>query len=216
QVWIDGQRIGDPWEIKEFEQDVVDLNFHTNEEGRGRVEATVHWKSPAWKDAGEPYMEETTMITVHPENEQFRRIDFRIRLRAMVGNLRIGGAENEKGYGGFSLRMVLPGDVVFSGPEGKVEPENTPVQSEGFINISGSLEKPDKTSGILIVDHPQNPDYPQDWILRNKHSMQNAVFPGPEPYPVSGTEPLELKYSLIIYSGEPGIPTIRQWIREGR
>ena len=106
--------------------------------------------------------------------------------------------------------------IKFSGPEGKVRPQNTPVQSEGYINIAGSLEKPDEPSGIVIVDHPQNPDYPQDWILRNKHSMQNAVFPGQESYPVSATESLELKYSLIIYSEDPTTKTIMQWVRKTR
>ncbi|MFO8000334.1 MAG: DUF6807 family protein [Marinilabilia sp.] len=212
QVWINDQRIGDPWEIKDFDQEVVDLDVMNADDGKGRIETRVHWKSPLWEDGKEPYLKESTTITVHPESGNHRRIDFTIRLRATVDNLTIGGSENEKGYGGFSVRMVLPDDVRFSGPEGKVKPQNTPVPSPGYINIAGSLENESTNSGILIIDSPENPDYPQDWILRKKHSMQNAVFPGQDPYPVSKSDPLKLKYSLIIYSGNPAEKTIKQWI----
>jgi len=55
---------------------------------------------------------------------------------------------------------------------------------------------------MVIIDHPENPGYPQSWILRSKNSMQNAAFPGNTTIPVSTTEPLVLKYSLIVYSGK--------------
>jgi hypothetical protein len=98
--------------------------------------------------------------------------------------------------------LKLPEDVEFTGPEGEVEPETTAVESEGFINISGSMGAGGKNAGVVIVDHPENPGYPQPWILRSQNSMQNAAWPGNKAIPVSTTEPLVLKYSLLVYSGK--------------
>ena len=203
QIWIDGKRIGDGWEIKDFEQQVVDVEFISKEKGAALLKTEVLWKSDLWQKNGikSPYLKENTDITIYPQKENYRRIDFKISLLALEENLLIGGSEDIKGYSGFSVRMILPEDIKFSGAEGEVEPLNEAVESPGFVNISGSIGKNNGRAGILIVDHPVNPDYPQPWILRKKKSMQNAVFPGREPVSVSTSQPLILKYSLIVYSG---------------
>lgn len=208
QVWIDGQRVGDPWEIIDFDQEVTDIEFQVEKDGSGLLKTTVYWVSNQWVKNGQPapYLTENTIITIHPKTKNYRRIDFEIRLLALAENLSIGGSEDEKGYGGFSVRMVLPEDVSFTGYRGKVKPEDTAVESPGYINICGSMGENKDKAGVVIVDYPSNPDYPQSWILRNKNSMQNPVFPGKEPIPVSTSEPLVLKYTLLIYSGnmDPG------------
>ena len=203
QVWIDGKRIGDPWELKNFEQNVSEIEFFVRDDA-GILKTEVEWKSNQWIKLGKkaPYLQENTKITIHPENRNYRRIDFEISLLALEENLSIGGSEDEKGYSGFSVRLKLPEDVEFSGPEGEVKPQTTAVISDGFINISGSMGNGGKNAGVVIVDHPENPGYPQPWILRAKNSMQNAAYPGNKTIQVSTTEPLVLKYSLIVYSGK--------------
>lgn len=204
QVWINGKRIGDPWEIKEFDQKVTDIEFWAQKDGSGLLKTKVNWLSDQWKKNGQkvPYLAESTTIIIHSKTKNYRRIDFEISLLALEDGLSIGGSEDEKGYSGFSVRMVLPDDVAFTGPDGKVKPENTSVESPGFVNVSGSMGKHGKTAGIVMVDHPSNPGYPQQWILRTKNSMQNAAFPGREPVSVSTTKPLVLKYALLVYSGK--------------
>jgi hypothetical protein len=203
QVWIDNKRIGDPWGLENFEQKVAEVEFFLNPDGAGVLKTTVEWMSDQWIKRGtkSPYLKENAKIIIHPETRNYRRVDFEISLLALEENLKIGGSEDEKGYSGFSVRLKLPEDVKFTGPEGEVEPQTTAVESEGFINISGSMGAGGKKTGVVIVDHPENPGYPQPWILRAKNSMQNAAFPGREPVSVSTKKPLVLKYSLIIYSG---------------
>ncbi len=187
QIWIDGQRIGDGWEIKDFEQQVVDVEFISKEKGIALLKTEVDWKSGLWLKNGIkiPYLKENTSIEIYPQKENYRRIDFEISLLALEENLSIGGSEDVKGYSGFSVRMILPDDVKFNGPDGEVEPQNEAVQSEGYVNISGSVGMENKSGGIIMVDYPENPAYPQPWILRKKKSMQNVVFPGREPIIVS-------------------------------
>lgn len=204
QVWINGKRIGDSWEIKDFDQNVVELEFLKQSNGSVQIKTEVDWSSGKWKKGGIriPYMKEKALITVHPLSSNVRKIDFEIKLLALEDNLSIGGSEDRKGYGGFSVRLDIPEDVMFYGAEGPVEPENTAVQSEQFINVTGAFGVHNRKAGVAIVDNPQNPGYPQAWILRNKNSMQNAVWPGSEAVAVSRTEPVVLKYSLLIYSGK--------------
>lgn len=204
QIWIDDKRIGDGWEIKDYEQDIAEVEFAAQKDGAAVLRTEVYWKSNLWKEAGQkvPYMKENVIITIHPKDGNYRKIDFKIRLLALEENLSIGGSEDVKGYSGFSVRMILPDDVTFTGPEGKVIPENTAVKSDGYVNVSGSIGNNGDKGGIVIADNKQNPGYPQPWILRTKNSMQNPVYPGRQPVQVSTTKPLVLKYSLLIYSGK--------------
>ena len=203
QIWIDGKRIGDGWAIKDYEQDISEVEFAAQQNGAAVLNTEVLWKSDLWKKAGKkvPYMKEKATITIHPKDGNYRKIDFEIRLLALEKNLSIGGSEDVKGYSGFSVRMILPDDVAFTGPDGKIIPENTAVQSDGYVNITGSFGESEGKGGVVIVDNPQNPNYPQPWILRAKSSMQNPVYPGQQPVPVSTTKPLVLKYSLLVYTG---------------
>ena len=204
QIWIGDKRIGDGWEIKDYEQDITEVEFAAQKDGAAVLRTEVYWKSDLWKKAGQkvPYMKENARITIYPQDDNYRKIDFEIRLLALEKNLTIGGSEDVKGYSGFSVRMILPDDVTFTGPNGKITSENTAVKSNGYVNISGSIGSDGSNGGIVIVDNPENPNYPQPWILRAKNSMQNPVYPGRQPVPVSTTGPLVLRYSLLVYTGK--------------
>lgn len=204
QIFIGDKPIGDGWEIKDFEQVVTDIEFIAEKNGIAVLKTGVEWKSPLWKKDGKmmPYIKENCKITIHPKAADYRKIDFEIKLHALAENLKIGGSADIKGYSGFSARLKLPENVIFKGPEGEITPENTAVKSIGFVNISNLTGKNNKTNGVVVVDNPENPGFPQSWILRNKNSMQNAAYPGNILIPVSTKNPLTLKYTLIVYSGK--------------
>ena len=216
QVWIGDERIGDPWEIKDFDQEIIELEFIKKAKEIVQIKSEVEWSSALWKKDGVkiPYIKENALIEIHPLHGNYRLIDFEIRLLARAENLKIGGSEDVKGYSGFSVRMKLPDDILFEGKSGKVEPLVTAVESPGFINMSGSILKENKQGGIIMVDHLDNPDFPQKWILRAKNSMQNAAWPGNQLVPVSTKNPLVLKYSLIVYSGKMNQTKIQKIIHK--
>jgi len=202
QIYADGKNLGDGWELKNFSQKVDHYKIRKAKNGSLKLMTTVECKSPEYISGEKPFLLENTEITIHQAEKNYRRIDFEIKLRALANGLEIGGSDDEKGYSGFSVRMILPDDVTFSGPEGVVKPENTAVQSPGFINVSGSVLKNNGKGGIVILDHSENPGYPQPWILRAKNSMQNAAFPGRKRILLEMKKPLILKYSIIVYEGE--------------
>ena len=205
QVRIGETRIGDAWECKDFIWDVVRVEKESEAESSISLSAHVLWKSPVWKDAtGEmkPFLKEKVVITVHTHEDNYRIVDFEISLLALEDDLKIGGSEDRKGYGGFSVRMKMPEDISFVSDQGIVQPQVTQVNAGAWMDVSGSMLPNGGKAGILIVNHPDNPMFPEKWILRKKGSMQNPVFPGREPVLISKTEATVLKYRLVLYKGE--------------
>lgn len=217
--------LGDPWLCKDFVRQCVQTTSGAVQNGGGEcigVDVSTLWKSPLLKDLnGEllPVVKEETQIIIHRRTEHQRLIDFDISLTAMLQNVRIGGSDDVKGYGGFSPRIKLNADQVFRFGGGEVEPTKTAVQGGPWIDIS------DKKRGLTIMSHPKNPvanrgaekAEPSEvengvsesaelaspwWILRRKRSMQNVVYPGRNPVPLSTKTPTRLRYRLVIHDGK--------------
>lgn len=208
QIFIEGKPVSDGWELNDFTQQIVDIEFRRVKEN-GVFTTVVDWKSPLWEKGERPYLREESKMTFHPKTANYRQIDFEISLKALTDHLTIGGSDDEKGYGGFSVRMVQPDDLVFSGAQGVVEPLNGAVEAGNFMNISGTFDQKG-TSGLVIWNSPENPQPNSKWILRKKASMQNAAFPGQNPVLVPVGEPLVLRYSLLVYTGELSVRRIKK------
>ncbi len=219
-----GEKIGDPWSCKDVSWDVVNV-----EQARGRdsnsitLQADVVWKSrkrvsdAAAFNAGDQFMPlvmETTFIRVHKAEADHRKIDFEIRLRALVDNLKLGGSEDDKGYGGFSTRIKLPQDLKFVGRAGAVEPHRLAVNGGPWLDFSGSLNDTGKTTGLAILQHPTLPGFPQKWILRRKTSMQNPQWPGNKPVLLPSDKPVILRHRIVIHRGDARAAGIDRLQRE--
>ncbi len=130
QLYVGDTRIGDGWELKDIKWDVISMEEVKNNNESRTLKTEVLWKSPFWKDTDgteKPLVLETTNITVLPREEDYRIIDIAISLLALEPEMRLGGSEDQKGYGGFSIRMKLPEDIQFDAKNGQVIPQNLPV-----------------------------------------------------------------------------------------
>ena len=205
QVIIGDRVIGDAWECKDFTWDVRDLIISGKSKKSIMLHAKTNWKSKLWKnDNGDlkPFVEENAMITVYARKDSYRVIDFEISLLALEDNVRIGGSDDHKGYGGFSVRMKMPKDIMFKSNGRKVVQKTEQVSAGSWMDVSGTLASNEGKGGVIIMCHPSNPMYPEKWILRKKGSMQNPVYPGRQPVIISTTTPTVLKYRLVVYVGE--------------
>jgi len=206
QMYIGDTQLGDAWDIKDFSWDVKSVK-EVQVEGKAKaIQAEVFWKTSQWKDDQgneKPVVREVTTIKVYPVENQYRKIDVEIAIRALESHMRIGGSENEKGYGGFSTRVRLVNDIEFTSSSGETRPQNLPVEAGNWMDISGSFGKGGALSGMSILCHPDNPGFSDRWILRSEKSMQNAVYPYPGAIavPISETQPTVLRYRLIIHEG---------------
>ena len=213
QLKVGSQSVGDGWAISDFSWDVRQLMPHCNSDGSISLNLVVDWKSPKWKDGREAVVVETSTIRIYPSQPDRRLIDFDIRLRATNPETLIGGSNDVKGYGGFSVRIKLPRDIRFTGQSGEATPETTAVAPSPWMSMTGSLGDPPTTqpSGLTVLCHPSSAGFPQPWILRSARSMQNPVWPGRELAALPNDEPVSLRYRIVIHRHEVEPEHIDRW-----
>jgi len=206
QLLVGDQPVGDSWALENFSYDVRDVKIVTTDSNAITIKTEVHWNSPRWTDPKgnmKPFVKEISTIRIHRAMQDFRFIDFEISLLALADEVRIGGSDNAKGYGGFSTRIKLPPDIVFTARKGVVQPQTLALEAAPWMDFSASFSDPQAAkSGLTILCHQTTPHYPQPWILRKKNSMQNPVFPGRQAIDLSRTDPLILRYRLVIHKGD--------------
>ena len=204
QVLVNGKRVGDQWATIDSVWEVQHRETLASEKGSAAVRVKFHWKSPQWLgDDGKQkgFVEEVTTIRAYPREGNIRKIDFTIQLTALEDDVRIGGSEDVKGYSGFSTRIRLPKDIRFLGHNGPVTPQETAVKAGPWVDFAGSFGgKPG--SGLAVLMHPSVPAFPQPWILRAAHSMQNPAYPGRHAVRLPTDQPLTFRYRLIVHKGE--------------
>jgi hypothetical protein len=198
QVYLDNKRLGDSWMMENISQDVTDVETRLNK-SNAQLKARVLWKSPELQE-GKPFIEEETSIIVHRKETNLRKIDFEIVLKPLVQGIQIGGSDDEKGYGGFCVRIKMPEDLIFMSETGQVTPQNLQIVAGSWMDFSASFDNNSEKSGLALLCHQSTPNYPAPWILRQEASMQNVVFPGRER--VKLDKPVVLRYRVIIHNGD--------------
>lgn len=205
QVRVQGHAAGDMWTTEDFVWNVKTVKLR---QGPSHItlNPVVYWQSPRLKNAkGKmiPFLKESTLITVYPAKSNYRIIDFAIHLKPLKDSIKIGGADNEKGYGGFSARIKLPENIRFTADYGHPTPKQTAVKASKWMDFSATFSEKTGKSGITIITHPNNPAFPPKWILRDKGSMQNPVYPGRKPVLLKKHNPVTLRYRLVIHRNGP-------------
>lgn len=202
QLLIKGQSIGDAWMCQDFIWDVQAVRVLEQGPDSAAIRATVLWKSPLWKNGQEAMVKETVTLRLHRRQDDCRMIDFSIALVALQAETWLGGSDNVKGYGGFTARIATPDDTVFTSAIGPIKPKNTPVFGGPWMNLAGTLDG--RPYGAAILQHPDNPLFPEAWILRHSKrfsNMQNPVYPWRYPVKLPTDEPTVLQYRLLLHRG---------------
>ena len=101
---------------------------------------------------------------------------------------------------------------MFTGQQGPITPEFTAIEAGPWVDCSARYGPTEALSGVAIFCHPTLPVFPPPWILRppTEKSMQNPVYPGRQPVPVSTTEPTILRYALVIHRNGADIAKLNQ------
>ena len=201
QVWIGSVRAGDPWLAQRFAWQLQEAWIPPHGNG---LRVKHCWVSPDYQEGREPILEEDVEVLVHGVENGFRMIDFDIRLAPLQDEVRLGGSEDDKGYGGFSVRVKMLEGLRFTAAAGRLEPQRRAVEAGDWVDFSADFGGQGSWSGVAVVVHPASTGYPQSWILRSPAtpSMQNAVWPGPDAVPLDRGREVRLRYRLIVHRGD--------------
>ena len=197
---VGGEYAGDNWVCDDFEWDLQEAKPINGTNDIAGLKTVWLWKSPKVVDGDgkmKPMVEETTTVRVFSRKTHHRLVDFEIRLKALLDDVRMAGSLDDKGYGGFSVRMHRPKDMVFTGQIGVVKPQRLAIEGGEWMDMSGSVTDKGK-GGVTILCHPSLPIFPQLWLLRMS-SQQNPQWPGAKPVLLPKGKDVVLRYRLVIH-----------------
>jgi hypothetical protein len=158
-----------------------------------QIEAENQW---LWKER-EPIVRERALIRAYRATPQGRVVDLAFQFVALKDGVTLARRGLDK-YGGLNVRLQTPEEQaisVFTGPS------NT-VPRRAWSDLSGRFVGGAGASGLTVLQHARNPDYPGDWIQFPELSWCQPTFPASgRRFPLSRGEPLVLRFRLWIHAG---------------
>ncbi len=203
QIYVGDRPAGDSWENKGLQSVVRTARIVEQGPLFATLEVIVDWTSSVITDAAgnpSPIVEETTRIRLFHATTNFQYVDFQIALKPLVENVRIGGADNVKGYSGFTARIRPPREMAITDESGRISKDAVGTKSR-WADVSGQFGTAADVSGVAILSHRSLPEFPPKWLLRH-YGMQNIAYPGRHPITLSAKKPLVLRHRLMLHRGE--------------
>lgn len=158
--------------------------------------------------AGETWIAEERRIAVREVAAAagYWSLDFVFRLRNQRGQPLAFGSPTTKGrplagYGGLFWRgprsfnggRILAGDL--EGPE-------VMGQAAPWLAYTGKHDGNNAVSTLLLLDHPENPRYPNKWFVRNDpYACASFAFSFDEEYILPADETLTQRYRIVVADG---------------
>jgi len=201
QIILNEKNIADSWISENISWKPMKVKVKKRNK-RVMLQSKMIWNAELKDNKPTAVVREKTKITAFKSTPQYRILDFNIQLFAMADNLKIGGSNDEKGYGGFCLRLRLPKDLSFVSENKIVIPQETPVLAGPWMDFTGSFEGESlPKTGVVVFGYPSGLGHQYPWILRKVTSMQNVPYPGRTPIELS-KKGLRLTYRIIVHNGE--------------
>jgi hypothetical protein len=165
----------------------------------GRVFAVVEAEN-VWKfgKAEEPIVREEVLIRAFRQTEGYRFVDVEVRLTALADGVAIGGRP-KRGYGGFSLRAAPCEERQITL---HLDPEDSDPR-RAWIDYSGAFADGQGKSGVALLEHVTNPDYPNPLHEYPGCNCVMPAYPDAREVPLSKDKPVVVKHRLWIHSGGP-------------
>jgi hypothetical protein len=196
RVLVEGARVADGWVGDQLSLEVTRRAALDRSDGSALVDVRMLWRVPVG-GALVAIVEENSRIRVFPVAGGHRRVDLEVRLRALRRGVAIAGTDDEKGYGGVSMRFGNGPQVQLAG-DGRVL-RATPAGIEAGESVQFSWPGlpppwPARVTARCTVD-----GLPWTrWVLRQEPSMQNCAYPGSSPVELPTDRDLVLAVTLDI------------------
>jgi len=149
-----------------------------------------------WEDR-EQIVREDALIRVYRSTSKSRIIDLTIKLLALKDSITIATRYTNT-YGGLCLRMQFPENQDISYFTDK--PDTKPLRA--WSDFNGIFEGNKSTSGLMVLQHQENPGYPGTWMEYPDLAWVQPTFPAQNTrYALSTKQYLILRFRLIIHAG---------------
>jgi len=166
---------------------------HQIESEFARIEAENVWM---WKDSI-PIVREVALIQAYKESAQGRIIDLAFRFVALKDSITIA-RRGTTHYGGLNVRMQTPRQQKIT----TYTDTSIVVPRRAWSDLSGLFTGAKTTSGLMVLQYFQNPDYPGDWVQYPDLAWCQPTFPASGTrYPLLKGKSLVLRFRIFIHSG---------------
>lgn len=149
-----------------------------------------------WEET-EPIVREQAVISVYRATSTSRIIDLTIELLALKDSITIATRFTDS-YGGLNLRMQTPEKQEIS--YFTDEANSNPLRA--WSDFNGIFEGAESTSGLMVLQHQDNPEYPGSWRDYPSLAWVQPTFPSSgSRYTLCKEKSLVLRYRLIVHAG---------------
>lgn len=149
-----------------------------------------------WEDR-DSIVREQVNIKVYRASLDQRVIDLTLSFQALEDSITIATRFSNT-YGGLNIRMQTPAEQKIS----YFTDEQGSDTIRAWANFSGTFEGSGLVSGMTILQHRANPEYPGTWVDYPNLSWVQPTFPTPDTrYYLDPKKPLTLRYRLIVHNG---------------
>ena len=160
-----------------------------------QVEAENVWQ---W-ETGESIVHERAVIRAYRATGDDRVIDLEFQFTALNDPVSLA-RRGTLHYGGLNLRLakVAEQEITFH-----TDPTNAAPRM-AWAELSGRFSDAPRPSGIVVLQHRANPDYPGDWVKFPEINWFQPTFPASGTrYELKKGTPLVLRFRLWLHRGAP-------------
>jgi hypothetical protein len=196
RILVDGVHVADGWVGDKIVMAVATPTSRAWPDGSAQVDAQATWRVPVY-GVETAIIEESSSIRAWPLRDGRRRIAVEVRLRALRNGVQLAGTDDEKGYGGASMRFAHAEQLEFLGDGKPLLPLVAAVHAGEEVTLRWPASIADWPGSIRARCRVNGRPW-QSWILRREPSMQNCAFPGRNPVPVPLHQALRIELELIL------------------
>lgn len=191
QVIVDGKKSANSWISENIKYEPGKTHV-TKSDRNIKLSTQQVWKITGGDKVPVNIIHEIVRINILKAKENYRVIDFSILLKPLVDNIKLGGSDDVKGYGGFCFRLELPDSIQFISGDTVVVPKETAVMAGPWMDFKLA------GAGLTVFGYKHESSMQHPWILRKSKSMQNVPYPGRTPVEIP-EDGLKLEYRVIVH-----------------
>ena len=196
RILVDGSQVADGWVGNGLVLALAEPRLERLADGSARIEVTATWSVPLDGRSTE-VIEETSVIHAHPLRDGVRRVDFELRLRALRDGVALAGTDDEKGYGGPSLRLRDAESVELASGGRTLTATLARMTVGPEVELRWGEASPLAGRQVTLACRVQDRPW-TEWVLRQEPSMQNCAFPGRTPRVLPTVDPLRIEVSAVL------------------